>query len=90
VSLAFGIGSRLLGLPLPVPLDVIGAPGCFLQTTMGVIVPGLADGSGRAEWSVPMNFSDRFSIMDAQGLVLDAAANALGATFSNGLMMPLN
>jgi hypothetical protein len=50
VALLFLGGSRATwnGIPLPLPLDLIGAPGCSLLASGEVMVPTVTDGAGNA------------------------------------------
>ncbi len=74
------------GLNLPAALDAFGAPGCTLNTDVTVGVAGQASGQG--ELRLPGIVPDDARLVGAwlrfQGLALDAGANALGMSFSNG------
>ena len=72
------------GVPLPVPLDFAGMPGCALHVS-GEALLGVP-GSGAA-LTLPLAIANDASLLGArfhnQALVLDPGANALGATLSN-------
>ncbi len=86
--LNFGIDSQRTstGVPLPMNLTSLGAPGCWYHTESLVSILARTTGSGRA--SVLFRFGDPSMVgayLYTQFYVLDPTANALGATFSNGV-----
>ena len=70
----------------PLPLDVLGAPGCWQQLPADVTLLALANGS-RAAYSQPIPNSPAFVGMtiNTQGAVFAPAANALGFTTTNAI-----
>ncbi len=72
------------GGALPADLTPFGMPGCWLRTApefLGFVV--LAGGRTRLHWPLPGTPGLIGTRFHAQGLVLDPAANALGAVVSN-------
>ncbi|MEM7205772.1 MAG: hypothetical protein AAF628_36295 [Planctomycetota bacterium] len=90
VAVLIGGPTPTLGIPLPVPLEGLGAPGCFWMGPFLVALPLLADGNGRATLALPTSFSAFYTELNAQVLGLDPSANPLGVTSSNLLTIPLN
>ncbi len=90
-ALPFGVlgasRSSWLGIALPVDLTVLGAPGCSLLVSADQIL-ALANVSGTAQWQLPIpNLAALLGgTLFQQALVVDAGANALGASFSNATM----
>ncbi len=74
-----------LGIPLPFDVASLGAPGCFLLTSVETSVQ-LVNNMGVAQWqfSIPATVSLLGASFYQQALVLDPTANAFGAVFSNG------
>ena len=74
------------GLPLPVDLGFLGAPGCCLVTDSVINLPVLVGAEGVVEvpYAVPQNPVFTGLGFYNQFLVLDGTANALGLTTSNG------
>jgi hypothetical protein len=82
------------GVPLPLDLAILQAPGCFLRTSLVLIQAGVATGgsptvpgSGVASvvWPIPADPSLRGGTLYFQDLVVDPAANPGGLTASAGL-----
>ncbi|MEO6594391.1 MAG: hypothetical protein ABIP94_06530, partial [Planctomycetota bacterium] len=75
---------------MPIPLAVVGMPGCDLLLPADVLEfrPTVA---GTAEWSlaIPNSASLANVPIYQQAFPLDAAANALGLAASNGLVMTM-
>ena len=78
--------SAWASLPLPFDLTALGAPGCALATDYALTLPLTiaVTGQGKFVYTIPnlpvltgQNFCN-------QGLILDAAANALGMALTNG------
>ena len=71
------------GLPLPLPLDTLGMPGCSLLASPDILTPvfGLPTASGSL--SVPNTLTLYGLPFFNQAFALDATANALGITTSN-------
>ena len=70
----------------PIPLDAVGAPGCFLLTDVLATAGGTSGTSGVLDLNFPTPFDP--TIIDqslySQAVVLDLFANNLGAVTSNG------
>ncbi|HEX5050342.1 MAG TPA: hypothetical protein VFZ65_01090 [Planctomycetota bacterium] len=77
-----------LGNTPPVPLGGVGMPGCDLLVPLDV-VEFRAAAAGRAEWalSIPNTPSLAAVSFRQQAFVLDAAANAVGLTASNAVLV---
>ena len=79
------------GVALPFDLVVIGAAGCAVRTNHLVVLPLTATGQGSGggvagiTLTVPSDPALRGKVLHLQALVVDAAANGLGLTVSNGL-----
>lgn len=83
-------GASLLGVgvqtPVPIDLQPLGAPGCFvlLDLVAGVaVLPGVIAG-GASSWTfaIPPGFTGTFA---TQAFALEATANPLGLVVSNGI-----
>ncbi len=76
---------------LPLPLDVLGASGCALLQDLTITLPAATDAAGEASIrvSVPPTPALVRSTAFAQFILLDAGANPLGLTASDGLMVLL-
>ena len=76
--------TSLGGVPLPIPLDVLGMTGCLLHiapmTTLGVSVAGTW---GRCEILMPSSVDLLGAWFYAQALAFDPTANPGGAVLSN-------
>lgn len=72
--------------PLPRDLGALGMPGCTQYTDVIATLFSLTGGSGAAQWSFALPNNPAFAgvRIPAQCVCLDATANALGATTSNG------
>lgn len=86
--LEFGLSdTQLGGLRLPLSLEPIGAPRCWLLTSLDASATQPTDATGAA--SVPVPVPNLAALYDArlhhQMLVFDPAANELGAVVSNAL-----
>jgi hypothetical protein len=70
------------GTPLPLDLTLLGAPGCWLRTSIEAVQP-VQNVFGNATWSIaiPPVLGATFYV---QTLPFDPAVNALGLTASNG------
>lgn len=72
------------GLPLPLDLGIIGAPGCFLATeALGTALLIAAPGANPWTYPIPNNLALMCFEFYLQGAVLDPAANAFGFVVSN-------
>lgn len=75
------------GLPLPLSLAALGAPGCSLLTAPALTVTGVAGRTGVAQ--IDLTLPDNRSLLGGhvytQVSPLDPSANALGFSYSNGL-----
>jgi hypothetical protein len=81
--LFFGVSdTSYLGLPLPLPLAGIGAPGCSVLSSAEQL-HFLTNVLGTAVWNVTIPNFPGASFYN-QAIVFDAAANPLGITTSNG------
>jgi len=78
-------------IALPLDLAIIGAPGCSVRTNHLVVLPLTAAGQGSGggvagvTLGLPSDPSLRGKAVQLQAFVVDAAANGLGITVSNGL-----
>ena len=80
----FGFSNTLYsGLPLPLPLDSLGMPGCSLLASPDILTPVI--GLPTASWS--MSIPNTLTLLGLpffnQAFALDATANALGIATSN-------
>ncbi|MEM7204519.1 MAG: hypothetical protein AAF628_29955 [Planctomycetota bacterium] len=75
--------TRWQSLALPAALDALGMPGCSLLAGADLVLPGAAT-AGRATWTVPVTGAPVGTEFYSQAYVLDAGANPLGVTMSNG------
>ncbi len=87
-SLVIGFSNDFLsGVPLPLDLGVVGAPGCSLLTDFDVTTPYSTNSFGRID-GIDLAIDNAPGLLGLeffeQVLVLDAAANALGAVSSRG------
>jgi hypothetical protein len=78
---AQGVGGNWAGVPLPIDLAPLGAPGCTWNASVALTVPLLADASGNARWPDLQMPNDAHlagaSFFDQAGFI-DVAANSLG------------
>ncbi len=93
LSLAFGPSDTSWnGVPLPLDLGFLGAPGCWLLTGLVAAAPaGPADALGTAALTVAIPALPALTgaVTYVQWLVLDPAANPLGLTLSQGLLVKI-
>lgn len=84
---------KAFGLPLPLGLGLVGAPGCFLLNDFGLLPVVLltTDSLGCGSMSLPLPFltSLRDRVLYGQFLIVDPSANSAGFVTSNGLRMTL-
>ncbi|MBL8900050.1 MAG: FG-GAP repeat protein [Planctomycetes bacterium] len=82
-----------VGIPIALPLDLLGAPNCTLYSTGEVFsLAWTTDAQGQATLpplAVPLDPGLIGARFDAQWAVLDAAANSLGLAFSTRLVLLL-
>lgn len=71
------------GVPLPLDLAVVGAPGCLLRQDGAITEAIVASGSTQRSITLPNTPSIIGANLYSQFLVADAPANALGWTISN-------
>lgn len=71
------------GVPLPLDLAVVGAPGCLLRQDGAITEALVASGSTQRSITLPNTPSIIGASLYSQFLVGDAPANALGWTISN-------
>jgi hypothetical protein len=78
--------SNWAGIPLPFPLDGVGAPGCSLLVEFPVNLSGRTSTSGTATINAPVpNWIELYGMtFHAQVLILDLFANSLGVVTTNG------
>jgi len=84
----FGFSStNWSGVPLPVDLAPIGAPGCILRTDPSIMLAGLVSSSGILRTPIVIGTDTALigAVWFSQFLVLDPPANAFGMTVSNAL-----
>jgi hypothetical protein len=74
----------------PIPLGGVGMPGCTLLVPLDVVEFRVAT-AGRSEWAlaIPNTPALAGASFRQQAYVLDAAANALGITASNAVLVTL-
>ena len=85
--LAFGVSRTRWGaLPLPFPLTIIGAPGCFINTSPDIVVGLRANTSGVMDFktTIPPNSAFIGAGFYNHALVIDKGANAAGGTWTRG------
>ena len=70
--------------PLPIDLGALGAPGCFVRTTVDatVLVAG-SNGTATFAFSIPNNTTLLGIQLFSQAFVLDPATNAMALTTSD-------
>jgi len=75
------------GLPLPLPLDAVGMPGCTLYTSAELSLVVVADAMGDYAAAVPIPDDANLRGLElfAQSFLFDPGANAFGGVLSNGL-----
>ncbi len=85
--LLYGVDDENIGglVPLPIDLGLIGAPGCFLRTSIEAVVGGNANAAGQAveQFVVPTQPSTTGFEFFHQFFVSDPAANPLDLTLTN-------
>ncbi|MCB9882565.1 MAG: VCBS repeat-containing protein [Planctomycetes bacterium] len=88
VWLAIGLSNTSwLGIPLPLDHTPFGAPGCYSYIDRILYVAGLASQTGGASFPTtwPNDPAIAGVVLYFQALCLDAGANALGMTSTNGV-----
>jgi hypothetical protein len=78
---AAGVGGTWNGIPLPIPLAGIGAPGCSWNVSMLITVGLAANASGSAQWptiTIPADPTLRGSAFYDHAVFVDPLANAAG------------
>ena len=86
-GIAIGVSNTLMdGIPLPLPLDVVGATGCTILSDQLVVGTGFVDGAGSFRMPVSIPNSPYFVgwRIYHQGVVADAAANTFGYVLTHG------
>ncbi|MCB9876868.1 MAG: PD40 domain-containing protein [Planctomycetes bacterium] len=75
------------GVPLPLPLDAFGMPGCTLHTSLDLTMPLIADASGEYEFAIAIadDPATRGIGLHFQAWLLDVPANAFGGIVSNAV-----
>jgi hypothetical protein len=79
-------------VPLPLPLQALGASGCTLLTGMEITLKPAAtspNGEARILYALPNGAALVGLGFHAQALVIDPRANALGLVFSGGLSLQI-
>ena len=87
-GIAIGISDTSMnGIPLPLPLDVVGAFGCSILSDQIVVGTGFVDGAGsfRMPVAIPNNPWFVGWRIFHQGVVVDPAANAFGYVLTHGI-----
>lgn len=82
---AVGFSDQIFnGVPLPAPMDTIGAPGCILFVSIDQEFV-LSNQSGAAAWNIPVPFDPSLLGLDAylQGAVLVLGFNAANLVVAN-------
>jgi hypothetical protein len=82
-GIALFIAGTTNGGPFPFDLSVLGAPGCFAYTDLGITNVVLLDGVGAGSVVLPIPAGAAGVLLYAQYAVLDVPANAFGFTSSN-------
>ncbi|MEM7203655.1 MAG: hypothetical protein AAF628_25550 [Planctomycetota bacterium] len=80
------------GVPLPLSLAVLQAPGCFLNASLdGLLPPVLTTPGGTASTPLPLPTMPALigGTVYFQWIVVDLPANPLGLTFSDGLRVDI-
>lgn len=75
------------GLPLPIDLAPLGAPGCSLQLDPLLALVGIADSGGAARLEVPVATAPGGAFYGAQAVALQPGVNPLGAVTSNAAVV---
>lgn len=78
--------ARWGALPVPIPLNAFGAPGCYLNTDILLVTTALSNSSGTAVASIkiPDNYAFLHQYLHSQALAPQYAANRMGLVFSLG------
>jgi hypothetical protein len=85
--LIFGLQTQSWGgLPLPLPLDALGMPGCALAQDYFLSAPFASDANGDAKLAFPIPAISGLSGVPLlfQGFILAPGANSTGAVMTNG------
>jgi hypothetical protein len=74
------------GLGLPYDLGVLGGVGCQLLSSIEITEPATISAQGQGLWSIPVPGDVGLvgQTLYSQAVMLDAAANTLGMSFTNG------
>jgi hypothetical protein len=86
--LLFGVDKTRFGtIPLPLKLDTLGGPGCWLEVSILLVLPGdKPSGTFSTQvWTLPKDPTLVGIDLYGQWLLLDPKANRLGLVFSQGL-----
>ena len=84
-GIALFVAGTYNAFPFPFDLGSLGAPGCFAYTDLTFTSAALTDGAGAASTPIPLPLGVVGFRFFTQYAMLDAAANAFGATTSNYL-----
>jgi hypothetical protein len=73
------------GIPLPLDLGIVGAPGCVIEVDPAYLTALFTDAAGTAVWALPIPQNPSLSgiVLAQQAFVLDPTVNALGLTITN-------
>jgi hypothetical protein len=74
-----------LGVPLPIDLGIVGAPGCLAEVSIDAQLPLSGDAQGDAVFAIEIPYIGALNgaAFYCQAAVLDLGANALNITTSN-------
>ncbi|MBL9078401.1 MAG: hypothetical protein JNL08_12900 [Planctomycetes bacterium] len=75
--------THFAGMPLPIPLSVVGMPGCNLLVSMDIQVGLIGVGQVTWAWAIPDDMGLLGLVFFAQAAVHDPGATAFGFTVSN-------
>ena len=91
-GISIGISNTSMnGIPLPLPLDVVGAVGCTILSDQLVVGTGFVDGVGSFRMPVSIPNSPYFVgwRIYHQGVVVDPTANAFGYVLTHGIAVQI-